>query len=52
MQLEGGKRNFQRKMMIFGEENKGARQTVYDNVSALLSNPIAFTYLPDQEEKT
>lgn len=48
----GREEKFPKKDDDIWEENKGARQTVYDNVSAFLSNPIAFTYLPEQEEKT
>lgn len=51
MWLKAGKRNFQKKMMVFLEGNEGARQIVHDKVNVFLSNPRAFIYLPFQEEK-
>jgi len=42
MQLEGGKRNSQRENLSFLEEKKGARQTIYDKINPLLTNPTTF----------
>ena len=52
MQLEGGKRNSQRENLSFLEEKKGARQTIYDKINPLLTNPTAFILsVPTPERK-
>ena len=52
MQLEGGKRKSQSKNLAFLEKKKGARQTIYDKINPLLTNPTAFIIsLPTPERK-